>query len=296
MYHVLYNSDKEVILMKSIVSMKWLLARLYENDQVIVDCRFVLGNSNAGKEAYIQGHIPGAVYMDLEQQMSASIQQHGGRHPLPDMESFAQTLGQLGIDHNVRVVAYDNQGGAMASRLWWLLKYMGHEQVYVLDGGFSRWNAEQFPVTSAPPTVAIPKRFTPNIQHDMLVSMADVKQRLGTEATVLVDSREERRYLGIEEPIDRVAGHIPGAVNHFWKHVLNESGGWKSAEEMRESFRDLDPTQEVIVYCGSGVTACPNVLALQEAGCENVKLYAGSWSDWISYEDNPIAVGEEVKV
>jgi thiosulfate/3-mercaptopyruvate sulfurtransferase len=278
-----------------IVSAKWLLARLYEPDLVIVDCRFTLGKPLEGQEAYRAERIPGAVHLDLERDLSGGIGKHGGRHPLPDIGELASKVGKAGIDGSVRVVAYDDQGGAMASRFWWLMRYMGHEKVYVMDGGFSKWKEAGFPVTSAEPDIKIPKRFVPELQEGMLASMEEVHSKLGQfgEGLWLIDSRERPRYLGETEPIDPVAGHIPGALNRFWKDSLNEKGEWKSAEAQRQRFEGIDPEQEVVVYCGSGVTACPNVLALTEAGYRNVKLYAGSWSDWISHEINPVASGEE---
>jgi thiosulfate/3-mercaptopyruvate sulfurtransferase len=284
-------------MMNVIVQPRWLLARMYEPDLVIVDCRFQLGAPEAGRKAYEQDHIPGALYADLEADLSAPITEHGGRHPLPDTQSFAAFIGKLGIGQDTRVVAYDDQGGAFAARLWWLLRYHGHQKTYILDGGYAKWNELGYPVSDAKPPVIVPKTFVPDIQADMLVSMQDVRERLGNSGTLLIDSREPRRYRGEEEPIDRKAGHIPGARNLFWKDVLNSEGMWKSVEEQKQRLAEagLDPNsgQEIIVYCGSGVTACPNVLALEQAGYRNVKLYAGSWSDWISYSENPVATGDE---
>lgn len=276
----------------SIVSKQWLLARLYEADQAIVDCRFQLGKPDAGREAYEAEHIPGAVYLDLEKDLSAPLEAHGGRHPLPDVDELASTLSKAGIGNHTRVIAYDDQGGAMAGRLWWLLRYLGHEEVYVLDEGFSAWKSGNYPISSERP-VTIPASFVPQVQPDMAVDVEHVKESVGKQDVVLIDSREPRRYAGEEEPIDAKAGHIPGAINRFWKNVLNDDGSWKSAESLKASFADLEPGKETIVYCGSGVTATPNVLALYEAGFSKVRLYAGSWSDWISYSENPVAVGEE---
>lgn len=277
--------------MGTIVDFAWLREHLDDPNVVIADCRFILGQPDAGRTAYETGHIPGAVYFDLERDLSGPIGQHGGRHPLPDIVAFAKTLGQAGIDSSKTVVVYDDQGGAMASRLWWMLRYAGHDNVKLLDGGYGSWQSAWHPVSTEAPQVretvfeAVP-------QPDMLLSTEDVKSRLGKAGTTLIDSREPRRYLGLEEPIDPVAGHIPGAVNHFWKQSLDESGRWKRAEGQRERFAGLKRDEEVVVYCGSGVTACPNVLALTEAGFTNVKLYGGSWSDWISYAENPVATGE----
>lgn len=282
--------------MEAIVSIKWTLARMYEPDIVIVDCRSQLGQPDAGRQAYEASHIPGAIHLDLERDLSGSLEEGGtgGRHPLPDPATLAHRFAQAGISNESRVVAYDSQGGAMASRLWWLLRYLGHEAVYVMDGGFPAWEAAGFPVT-AEQRITIPASFYATVQHGMLAEMYDVEAKLGDPGTVLIDSREPARYRGEIEPIDRAAGHIPGAVNRFWKDGLDEQGLFKNAEAQQERFAGLglESADEVIVYCGSGVTACPNVLALQAAGYKNVRLYAGSWSDWISYEGNPVAVGDE---
>lgn len=280
------------MVLNHIVSQNWLFEHGTAENIVIADCRFVLGNPTVGREAYAADHIPGAVYLDLEQDLSAPKGEHGGRHPLPDVQALARTLGNAGISNDTTVIAYDDQGGAYASRLWWLLQYMGHKQVYILDGTYSQWKAAGYPVTDEPPVVH-EASFVPRVQESMLVSMEDVKSRIGRPGTVLIDSREERRYLGLEEAIDPVAGHIPGARNKFWKHGQKENGSWREGEEQKQRFADLQSADEIIVYCGSGVTACPNVIALQEAGFQNVKLYSGSWSDWVSYKDNPVATGEE---
>ncbi len=276
----------------NLVSFEWLSKRLDDKAVRLVDCRFVLGQPDVGASAYRAEHLPAAVYFDLERDLSAPIGEHGGRHPLPDLEELACKLGQHGIGNDDQIVAYDDQGGAMASRFWWLLKYMGHDKVAVLEGSFTAWKEAGLPTTSEIAPVSATS-FTVQSQPDMLVQMEEVRTKLGNGETLLIDSREGVRYLGLQEPIDPVAGHIPGAVNHFWKESLNEDGTWKSAAEQKLRFQALDPERDVIVYCGSGVTACPNVLALHEAGHRKVKLYAGSWSDWVSYKENPIATGEE---
>ncbi|THF77068.1 sulfurtransferase [Cohnella fermenti] len=280
--------------MKHIVSRKWLLARLYESDLVIVDCRFVMGQPDAGRAAYEEAHIPGAVYLDLERDLSAPVEPdgHGGRHPLPDAAELASRLSRIGIGNDSRVVAYDDQGGAMASRLWWLLRYLGHENVFVMDEGYSAWVREGFPV-NADQKVLIPSAFLATVQHSMLVEADEVRESLGGDERVLVDSRDAQRYRGEVEPLDKKAGHIPSARNKFWKGTQDEQGRFKDAEALAAHFADLPRDKELVVYCGSGVTATPNVLALSEAGFEKVRLYAGSWSDWISYSENPVAMGEE---
>ncbi|MDQ0195651.1 sulfurtransferase [Paenibacillus wynnii] len=278
--------------MESIVSTRWLLARMYESELVIVDCRFVLSDPEAGRIAYTADHIPGAIYLHLEEQLSAPVGSHGGRHPLPDVTELAQVFSKVGMNKDSIVVAYDDQGGAYASRLWWLMRYLGHERIYVMDEGYSAWKNAKFPVSDHQ-AVRIPSQFVADIQYEMVVGVEDVQEVVRNGGPLIIDSREHRRYLGLEEPIDAKAGHIPGAVNKFWKDVLDEQGRWKKADPLKEQFADIEQDQEVIVYCGSGVTACPNVLALTRAGYKNVKLYAGSWSDWISYGENPVAAGEE---
>lgn len=278
--------------MNHIVSLEWLKERLNEPGLVTADCRFLMGQPEAGRAQYETSHIPGAVYLDLEKDLSGPVEQHGGRHPLPDIFDLTVTLSRAGIDNETTVVAYDDQGGAMASRLWWLLKYLGHEHVYVLDKGFTAWNQAGYPVTAELPAIRS-ATYLATVQHTMLVEMAELKERLGDDRIVIIDSREAPRYRGETEPLDRVAGHIPGAINRFWKDGLDSSGAWKDAGGQADRFADLDRDRELIVYCGSGVTATPNVIALQEAGFEKVRLYAGSWSDWISYPDNPIATGEK---
>ncbi|WP_020618219.1 sulfurtransferase [Paenibacillus daejeonensis] len=280
--------------MDNIVSLKWLLARMYEPDIVIVDCRFLMGKPDAGRELYEASHIPGAVYMDLEKDLSAPVEEdgHGGRHPLPDIFDLTVTMSRVGIKKESRVVAYDDQGGAMASRFWWLLKYLGHDQVYVLDEGYTAWVEAGFPVSSEQ-QVLIPSKYLAEVRHSMLAEMAEIQERLDDESLTLIDSREAPRYRGEVEPLDKAAGHIPGAINRFWKDGLTEGGAWKDAAAQTDRFADLDRDSEVIVYCGSGVTATPNIIALQEAGFTKVRLYAGSWSDWISYSENPVATGEE---
>lgn len=284
--------------MNPIVSKQWLLARMYETDLIIVDCRFTLGSPQAGHDAFVTAHIPGAIYLDLEADLSGPLQDHGGRHPLPDPYILAKKLGQIGINNNSRIVAYDDQGGMNASRLWWLLRWLGHDQAYVMDEGFTSWKEAGYPVTDTQP-ITIPSTFQYNVREHLVVDMNIVAQSIGDPSVILVDSREPARYQGLQEPIDAKAGHIPGATNSLWKNVLNNhnTNAWKNEEQLSELFspitQAIDNGKEVIVYCGSGVSACPNVLALYRLGYDQVKLYAGSWSDWISYEENPVSTGEE---
>lgn len=260
---------------------------------VIVDCRFNLGDPGEGFRSYRKEHLPGAVYFDLEKDLSSPVSRHGGRHPLPKLWDFTFKLGKAGIDHRKKVVAYDD-GGAVAARLWWLLKYYGHKDVYVLDEGYSNWKRRGFP-TSAQISNPLSTQFVPHLQPGMLAAQGDVKQLLNGDPNenVLIDSRHPKRYSGEFEPIDAKAGHIPGAENWFWEDNLLKNGEWKTDDELKKRFAPLFSKKQCIVYCGSGVTACANVLGLAEAGADNVRLYAGSWSDWISYDENPVAAGRE---
>ncbi|RAU94930.1 sulfurtransferase [Paenibacillus sp. YN15] len=277
-----------------IVSREQVMEKLGgEEPVVLADCRFQLGQQKCGQEAYAAGHLPGAVYFDLEEDLSGPVGEHGGRHPMPDLGVLLLKLGERGIDRNTAVIAYDDQGGAMAARFWWLLRFLGHEKVYLLDGGYRGWVQAGLPVSSEPAAPAEPKVFGGRVQNQMLVVMEDVRERLDRPGTVLIDSREPRRYRGEEEAIDKKAGHIPGARNRFWKDNLGADGRWLPPEELKTRFGDIAPDQEIIVYCGSGVTACPNLLALAEAGRTDARLYLGSWSDWISYPENPVTTGEE---
>lgn len=271
-----------------IVEADWLKEHMQNTNVRIVDCRFYLGEEEKGYREYEEEHITGAVYADLERHLSGAVEKHGGRHPLPRLADFIHFIETIGISKEMTVVAYDSQAGAMASRFWWMMKYIGHEKVYVLNGGFPNWKRHSYPVSSEKPAVAA-KSYEPSVQPLMLASMDEVKQRLSDASMLLIDSREEKRFAGVEEPIDLVAGHIPGAINKFWREALDENGMWKDLHELNKRFLEANNHQQIIVYCGSGVTACPNVLALTEIGFKNVKLYAGSWSDWISYEGNLIA-------
>jgi thiosulfate/3-mercaptopyruvate sulfurtransferase len=289
--------EKRRINMQNIVSTEWLADEIQSNNKklVIVDTRFNLSDIEEGYRQYLEGHLPSAVYIDLEKDLSAPIAKHGGRHPLPDVDILAKRLGDLGISNDSKVVIYDDQGGMVASRLWWLLNYIGVSNAAVLDGGWKKWTSENKPVTTVVPHLSS-KTLLPQLNQDCKsVDHVEVKEKLHQPDTILIDSRENPRYLGEFEPIDPIAGHIPGAKNYFWKDVLNEEGSWREREELIDHFSDIPLSKEVIVYCGSGVSACPNILALKEAGYSNVKLYAGSWSDWISYSNNPVAVGDEDK-
>ncbi|MEN0661321.1 sulfurtransferase [Caldifermentibacillus hisashii] len=277
--------------MEYVVNQEWLLEQLANKDVKIVDCRFSLNKPDEGERLYKAGHIPGANFFDLEKQLSAPVSKHGGRHPLPDIEKFRREIEKAGIDNTKTVVAYDGGEGAFASRFWWLLTYIGHDKVYVLNGGFKGWVEAGYPTTKEVPKPE-PANFKVSIRKEMLATYEEVKEIVGNKKKlpILIDSREKARYLGKEEPIDKIPGHIPGAIHKFWAEGL-ENGFFKGSEEQKKRFAELDQKEPIIVYCGSGVTATPNYIALKIAGYQNVKLYAGSYSDWVSYSDNPVEKG-----
>lgn len=277
--------------MEYVVNQEWLLEQLANKDVKIVDCRFSLSKPDEGERLYKESHIPGAYFFDLEKQLSAPVSKHGGRHPLPDIEKFRREIEQAGIENTKTVVAYDGGEGAFASRFWWLLTYIGHDKVYVLNGGFKGWVEAGYPTTKEVPKPES-AQYKVSIRKEMLATYEEVKEIVGNKKKlpILIDSREKARYLGKEEPIDKIPGHIPGAIHKFWAEGL-ENGFFKGSEEQKKRFAELDQKEPIIVYCGSGVTATPNYIALKIAGYQNVKLYAGSYSDWVSYSDNPVEKG-----
>jgi Rhodanese-like domain. len=280
--------------MTSLLNAKKAFAIFREGDCRFIDCRFSFDDPSWGKKVYGEGHIPGAVYLDMEKDLSGEPKNHGGRHPLPDMGTFLETIRAFGIREDLPVICYDQGGAPFAARLWWMMKYIGHDRVYILNGGIPEWLKADYPVDKKMPEFA-PTTYLPNIRRDMVAEVEEVRETVeGTRKAVLIDSRESARFLGEREPIDRVAGRIPGAVNRFWLEGFH-NGTFLSAEKQKIRFRGLNPEQELIVYCGSGVTACPNVLSLYEAGFRNVKLYVGSFSDWISYPEHPIEKGKSGK-
>ncbi|NJL19895.1 MAG: sulfurtransferase [Leptolyngbyaceae cyanobacterium SM1_3_5] len=262
-----------------IVSGKWLAEHLGDRNVVIADCRFSLTDASLGRQQYEAGHIPGAYYFDLNQDLSSPVQQHGGRHPLPEPDILAAKLAQASITADTIVVAYDDSRLAFAARFWWLLRYLGHDRVAVLDGGYQGWLTAKYPHT-----IVIPPQksgeFVVNVQRDRVVNIRQVKAR--SIDAMLIDSREAERYRGEREPIDPIAGHIPGAVNYPWQDVTEADGYLKPVVAQQQRWSAVQPNSELLVYCGSGVTACVNLLSLELAGRE-AKLYAGSWSDWCSY-------------
>lgn len=276
-----------------IVSAHWLSDHLTDPRVVTIDCRFSLQQPELGRQLYHTSHIPGAHYLDLNRDLSGPVGSHGGRHPLPNPVTLATTLSALGIhseppDGPTLVVAYDDSRLAFASRLWWLLRYLGHDSVALLDGGWSAWQGQNLPVTNEV-SHATSGNFTPCPRPDMVVDMERVKARKECPGVALIDAREGDRYRGEREPIDPIAGHIPGALNFPWQDATDSNGYLRPSGEHKKRWEPINHTEEVIVYCGSGVTACVNILSLELADIrmgEISKLYVGSWSDWCSSVQN----------
>src|ERR1700736_724580 len=270
-------------------------AHISDTDWAVLDCRFELGRPEWGASAYAEGHVPNAIYAHLDRDLSSAVTSTSGRHPLPLLEPFTATLGRWGIDENVQVVAYDQSNGAYASRLWWLLRWVGHIRVAVLNGGFAAWQQTGLPV-SKQPGVRQPRRFTPDRAQAGAVSTVELEKllaagQLGTGARTLIDARSADRFAGQNETIDPVAGHVPGASNHPFAHNLDARGRFLPPQVLRskwlETLRGQAPVT-AIAMCGSGVTACHNLLALEGAGLHGAQLYAGSWSEWIRDAARPI--------
>jgi thiosulfate/3-mercaptopyruvate sulfurtransferase len=271
-----------------------LASHLADPEWVVVDVRASLADPEAGRRAYEREHVAGAVFADLNRDLAATPGGRG-RHPLPDVAEMARAFGRLGIGPGSQVVAYDEADGMYASRLWWMLRFCGHDAVAVLDGGFAKWAAEGRPVASGVEAKS-PASFVPAVRAAMVAGADEVDAARRDPGRVVVDSRSPDRYRGENETIDPVAGHIPGARNHFFKRNTREDGTLREATELRaahEATLGGVPPSQAIYYCGSGVTACANLLALEAAGLAGARLYPGSWSEWISDPARPIATGEE---
>jgi thiosulfate/3-mercaptopyruvate sulfurtransferase len=269
------------------------LARHLDGSWTIVDCRYDLQKDAWGREEYLRSHIPGAAYASLSHDMAAHAAGEGGRHPLPDPAALQKTFSRLGITNGRQVVVYDQETGMFASRLWWMLRYMGHDAVAVLDGGFTRWTREGRPTRPGEEPVA-PGVFVGRPREDMRVTVDEVMSKAGDPSVLLVDARSPDRYEGKSEPIDRVPGHIPGAVNHYYKQNMAGDGAMLPKDALREQFSATlghHRPEQTVMYCGSGVSACQNLLALEHAGISGVKLFVGSWSEWSSDPGRPVQTG-----
>lgn len=278
-----------------LVSVDELQAHIDDAGWRVVDCRHDLRNLDYGSQAYAKGHIPGAVFAHLDRDLSGEKNGSNGRHPLPDAAAFAARVGAWGIGPDTQVVAYDNEGGIFAARLWWMLRWIGHEKAALLDGGLPGWRRGKHalsPDVPSYPQVEFPLRLRP----DALADLAYVMDRLDSPEMLLLDARSPERFAGEEETLDPIGGHIPGALNRFYFDNLDDAGCYfKPAEELRAEFAQVlagRQPETVVQQCGSGVTACLNLLAMEIAGLKGSRLYPGSWSEWCSDPGRPMATGD----
>ena len=274
----------------TIVSCSDLAAHLNDANWRIFDCRHQLSDAGYGEKAYAEGHLPGAFFLHLDRDLSGPKTGSNGRHPLPDPQVLAKKLGAAGVARQTQVVVYDDAGGMMAGRLWWLLRWLGHDRVAVLDGGINQWVKESRPLSTDLPTSA-PAAFAVE-QKDWVVSADEVLANIERSEFCVIDARAPDRFRGENETMDPVGGHIPGARNRFFRDNLDADGCFRSAAELRNDylglFAGVEPAQ-VVMQCGSGVTACHNLLAMEIAGLHGAKLYAGSWSEWCRDPARPVA-------
>lgn len=279
----------------TIVTSEDLAAHLNDPNWVVFDCRFTLTDPEAGRQAYLKGHIPGARYAHLDEDLAAPrLEGQTGRHPMPDAKTLAAKLCDWGVGVNKQVVVYDDSFGAMAVRMWWLLRWLGHPAVALLDGGYPRWVKQQNPVTDALPEAR--KGNCACLPEPSLAEGADAVLRAShTGDALIIDARPDRRFTGEFEPLDPVAGHVPGAINWPFDENLDIDGTFLPPEALRENYQSLLKGRapwQVIHMCGSGVTACHNLLAMEIAGLPGSRLYPGSWSEWITDPARPVATGE----
>ncbi|MCL4562406.1 MAG: sulfurtransferase [Chloroflexi bacterium] len=274
-----------------------LAIHLADPDWVVVDTRFNLQDPDWGYSEYLQSHIPGAFYAHLDHDLSSRVTSTSGRHPLPNEEVFRDKLSSWGIDATKQVVVYDDAGGAYAARLWWMLRWMGHSRVAVLDGGLPKWLREIRPVSSSDIENHSDAHFVGGMDPEMVADTGEVERIRLDPSYRLIDARAPVRFRGEQEPIDPVAGRIPGAVNRFHGDNLTPEGVFYSPAELKQQFSRLlgnVPPERAVIYCGSGVTSCHHILAMEYAGLSGARLYPGSWSEWIRDTARPRQVGSEV--
>jgi thiosulfate/3-mercaptopyruvate sulfurtransferase len=278
----------------TLVSAAQLAQHLDDPDWIVFDCRFTLSDPESGRRAHQAGHIPGARYAHLNDDLSSEVTATSGRHPLPDPQLLAQKLGQWGVDSSKQVVVYDDSYGSMASRMWWNLRWLGHESVALLDGGIQRWIRDGHPMTADMPVIT-PAEFQARPDNSMWVDAKCIEDALRSDKCLIIDARSEERFSGEREALDKVAGHIPGSINYPFEDNLDMGGTYMTAEELKEAYLDLlngvEP-ERVVHMCGSGVTACHNVIAMEHAGFKGARLYPGSWSEWITDPGRPVETGE----
>lgn len=274
-----------------LISPTALATRLGDSTWVVVDCRFVLTDPGEGHAAYRRGHIPGARYAHLDNDLARVPGPADGRHPLPRLEDFTSTLGAWGICDASNVVVYDDMSGAIAARLWWMLRWIGHRAAYVLDGGLKSWEAAGLPLDQEIPDVRTVEYTAHEVHLDWLVSSEQVPVELANGA-ILVDARAPERFQGLTEPIDPVAGHVPGAINWPFSEALRPDGKMRPVDELHARLEHIaDHPEGFIAMCGSGVTACHLLLAASAAGLGDGRVYIGSWSEWIRDPERPITTG-----
>jgi thiosulfate/3-mercaptopyruvate sulfurtransferase len=279
-----------------LVTVEELQGLLASGHVCLFDCRHNLLVPSAGREAWLAGHIPGSVHADMDLDLSAAVTPGSGRHPLPAAGAFAGFLARSGWRPGMPVVAYDAQGGALAARLWWLMRYFGQPGARLLDGGLAAWQADGLPLREGDyqPRAQLPVQLYAD--NSMVVGQQELRQALDEGAMLLADARAADRFAGENETIDPVAGHVPGAISQPFSHNLDSVGCFKPAEVLRERYLGLldgHSPRQLAHMCGSGVTACHNALAMELAGLPGSRLYAGSWSEWITNADNPVATGSE---
>ena len=276
----------------ALVNVSELQAHLSDPDWCVLDCRHDLMDLGLGRRQYAQGHIPGARFAGIDEHLSGPKSGSNGRHPLPDRARLAERFGAWGVGNDTRIVAYDASGGQFAVRLWWLARWLGHDRVAVLDGGWPLWLSETG-MSSVEAPAPPPRRFVPGDGLEGVVSAPELQRLLAERSVLLVDARAPERYEGRVEPIDPVAGHVPGAVNRFWQANLAD-GRFKPAAQLRAEYEQLlagRSPSTMVAQCGSGVTACHHLLAMRVAGLAGARLYAGSWSEWIADPARPVATG-----
>jgi thiosulfate/3-mercaptopyruvate sulfurtransferase len=278
----------------TLIATEELAAHLEDPHWVVIDCRFSLADTEHGRKAYAKAHIPGAYYLHLDADLSGPITPETGRHPLPDPARLSAAIQRCGVGVNRQVVVYDDSFGSMAVRLWWMLRWLGHPAVALLDGGWPKWARElrrTDNTTPAPQTAACP--CLP--ERSLWLSTTEMEGIVAAQSHLLIDARSETRFTGEHDPIDPVAGHLPGAINWVFEENLDVDGTLMPPEALREAYQALlkgRAPSEVIHVCGSGVTACHNLLAMEVAGLPGSRLYPGSWSEWITDPAHPIATGE----
>ncbi len=280
---------------RPLISAGELNERLESHDLAVIDCRFYLAEPDRGESEYLESHIPGAVYAHLDRDLSAPKTGTNGRHPLPSITFMQEQFSAWGIDSNVQVVTYDADAGQIAARLWWMLRYLGHERVAVLERGFDGWGKSSH-ATRGEREKRSARSFQACPHASMRVDIDDFPRVNTGEPLLLIDARDPVRFRGDSEPIDPVAGHLPDARNHPWQENLDGNGFFLSSGTLREHyarmFRGSSP-DTAVVYCGSGVTACHNLLAMEHAGIRGARLYPGSWSEWCADPTRPVETGPE---